>query len=74
LSDWDEVVQLLKQEFLPPDFDELLWDEIKGRLQGKSESITIYVAVMETLFARLSRPRRDNQGKDDSEEFASMLP
>jgi hypothetical protein len=56
LSDWDEVVQLLKQEFLPPDFDELLWDEIKGRLQGKSESITIYVAVMETLFARLSRP------------------
>jgi hypothetical protein len=56
LSDWDEVVQLLKQEFLPPDFDDLLWDEIKSRLQGKSESITIYVAVMETLFARLSRP------------------
>jgi hypothetical protein len=32
LSDWDEVVQLLKQEFLPPDFDELLWDEIKDAL------------------------------------------
>jgi hypothetical protein len=53
LSDWEEVVRFLKEEFLPPD---LLWDEIKGRLQGKSESITIYVVVMETLFARLSRP------------------
>ncbi|KAJ3661614.1 hypothetical protein Zmor_006002 [Zophobas morio] len=56
ISDWDALITALKQEFLPPDYDDILWDEIKARVQGKSETITIFVAVMETLFSRLTRP------------------
>jgi hypothetical protein len=40
LNDWDAVVCLFKEEFLTPDFDDLLWDEIKGLLQGQNESKT----------------------------------
>lgn len=47
---------LLKQEFLPSDYDDQLWEEIKARKQGKSESVSIFIAIMETLFNRLSRP------------------
>lgn len=54
--DWDSLVRLLKLAFLPGDYDDRLWEEIKGRKQGKSESVTIYVAVMESLFSRLSNP------------------
>lgn len=50
---WDEIVQGLKEEFLPGDFEEKLLEEIKRRTQGPDESIGIYVSVMLTLFARL---------------------
>ncbi|XP_063917390.1 uncharacterized protein LOC135133067 [Zophobas morio] len=53
--DWDSLVNAIKQEFLPSDCDDILWDDIKNRMQSKGESISIYVAVMETLFSRLSR-------------------
>ena len=57
ISDWDALITALKQEFLPPDYDDILWDEMKVRVQSKSETITIFVAVMETLFSRLTRPQ-----------------
>lgn len=56
VSDWKGLVTLLKRDFLPPDFDELLWTEIKSRQQGRNEPITIYAARMEQLFSRLERP------------------
>lgn len=61
VDDWDSLANLLKEEFQPPDYDERLWDEIKNRTQGLSESIGIYYAVMINLFARLSEPISDEQ-------------
>lgn len=56
IQDWDSLVLLLKQEFLPSDYDDQLWEEIKSRKQGKNETVSIFIAIMETLFKRLSRP------------------
>ena len=53
---WDSLVQALKRDFLPPDYDEELWREIRSRTQGYSERVTIYIAAMANLFSRLSQP------------------
>jgi hypothetical protein len=47
LSDWDEVVQLLKQEFLPPDFDELLWDQRGARFFGATTNFRLSFIFIE---------------------------
>lgn len=52
-SDWPSLVKLLREEFQPADYDERLYDEIKSRTQGSSESIGIYIAIMDNLFSRL---------------------
>lgn len=54
VADWDALVVELRAEFLPPDYDDRLTEEIRHRTQGKDESIGVYVAVMEGLFSRLS--------------------
>lgn len=51
---WTELEKLLKDEFQPPDYNIRLFDEIKKRTQGRDETIGVYVAIMETLFNRLS--------------------
>lgn len=52
--DWNGLVKLLKDEFHSVDYDERLFDEIKVRTQGPTESIGMYLAVMDTMFGRLS--------------------
>lgn len=54
-NNWDDLVAAIKNELLPSEYDDQLWNEIKKRTQGRSESITIYVSVMETLFKRLTQ-------------------
>lgn len=56
VKDWDELVFSLKHHFLPSDYEDRLWDEIRTRTQGPKEPIHIYVAIMETLFSRTERP------------------
>lgn len=56
VKDWDSLVALLKKEFLPADYDDQLWEELKLRVQGRNESCSMYIAMMLTLFSRLSRP------------------
>lgn len=53
LSNWDELVQKLKDDFLPYHYDEDLRREIDNRTQGVNEGITIYMSSMEALFNRL---------------------
>lgn len=53
-ASWKELVWQLKIEFLTPDHDDKLFDEIKRRTQGITETIGIYVSVMKGLFSRLS--------------------
>lgn len=56
VNNWDSLVALLKQNFLPPDLEDHIWEEIRSRTQGKDEPIHVYVAIMESLFRRLERP------------------
>lgn len=53
-SCWKELAEALRSEFLIPDYDDKLFEEIKRRTQGPAESIGIYTAIMHNLFARLS--------------------
>lgn len=54
VNNWDEVCDRMKEEFLPNDYSEKLWEEIKKRTQGENESVGLYLAVMDNLFNRLN--------------------
>lgn len=56
VNDWDSLCVLFREEFLPHDYNEKLWGQIKKRTQGEKESIGIYLAVMNNLFKRLITP------------------
>lgn len=56
VNNWQEIVDLLKRDFFNADIDEDIWEEIKKRKQKHNESIAIFIAHMQTLFNRLSRP------------------
>lgn len=53
-SSWKELETALREEYLPPDYDEVLLKEIERRTQGHNESLGIYVAVMKNMFSRLN--------------------
>ncbi|KAH0816086.1 hypothetical protein GEV33_006706 [Tenebrio molitor] len=53
IGDWQSLVKLLKKNFLPPDYDERLLDEIKSRYQSRDESPAIYVALMNNILIEL---------------------
>lgn len=53
---WGDIVSALKKDFLPPYYDEALLDQIKSRYQGRNESVTIFVAIMQNLFSKLAQP------------------
>lgn len=55
VTDWDSLVARLKSDFLPPNTEDDLWNQIKARKQKKHESITIFIAQIENLFKRLSK-------------------
>lgn len=53
-NSWSDIESALREEYLPPDYDDVLIREIERRTQGSSESLGVYVAVMKNMFARLS--------------------
>lgn len=55
LGTWAELVDELKLEFEPRDYEDRLWEEIRRRTQGPNESIGVYCAVMNNYFHRLPR-------------------
>lgn len=54
VNSWDTLVEKLKKDFLPSDYEDEVWNQIKTRKQGRSEPVVLYIACMETLFVRLS--------------------
>lgn len=56
VNDWESLVIKLKKDFLPSDFEDDIWSQIKSRKQGRFESVILFIACMETLFSRLSHP------------------
>lgn len=53
---WEDIVTGLLDSFLPSDYDEILLSQIKGRFQGKNETVNLFVAKMQNLFSRLTTP------------------
>uniref|UniRef100_A0A1Y1JUV7 CCHC-type domain-containing protein n=1 Tax=Photinus pyralis TaxID=7054 RepID=A0A1Y1JUV7_PHOPY len=64
VSTWEELVNKLRYDFLPTNFDDELWEEIKRRKQGQDEKPSIYIASMLNMFDRLvERPSENCQLK-----------
>lgn len=55
VKSWNELCELLKEDFSSSDYDYRLSAEIRSRTQGESENITIYLAVMHGMFSRLNK-------------------
>lgn len=53
LRDWDDLVGKLRNAFLPCDYENSLWEEIRSRTQGAEERVVIFIAAIENLFNRL---------------------
>lgn len=53
-SSWEELMQKLRVDFQPYDYENALWEEIRHRTQGAQEKVIIFVSVMENLFRKLS--------------------
>lgn len=69
---WDELVEALRYQFLPNDYDFWLMREIEQRRQGEDESFGIFLASMEMLFRNLSYQVPENQKIDII--MRNMLP
>lgn len=52
---WDELSQLLIQNFSEYDYDYKLLEAIKTRTQGRDEPIIIYISIISGMFSRLSK-------------------
>lgn len=53
---WDDLVNALRQEFLPADHDFWTYKEINNRFQKRDETFGLYLASMELLFQQLLEP------------------
>lgn len=69
---WDQLVQGLKAQFLPVDYDFWLLKEIEQRLQGETEDFGIFSAAMEMMFRNLTNPLSERQKLDIV--MRNMLP
>jgi hypothetical protein len=59
---WNQLVTLLKTNFLPSDYDETIWETLRSRFQRSDEPTPIYVAAMTNIFNRLTiTPRPEEQ-------------
>lgn len=54
VDSWNALVSLIKKDFLPPNAEDEIWEQIKQRKQKRHEKVTIYFAQMGNLFSRLS--------------------
>ena len=56
VDNWDSLVCRLKRDFLHFDVEDDLWNQIKHRKQKRNESVAVFIAHLEVLFARLVHP------------------
>ncbi|KAJ8937185.1 hypothetical protein NQ314_012012 [Rhamnusium bicolor] len=55
-TDWESLIELMREQFLPENFDMDLFEEIKRRTQGSQDSIGLYMASMIGLFNKMRTP------------------
>jgi hypothetical protein len=53
-SNWNELVSLLKQSFLPYNLDTTILKEIDSRSQGEHENVACFIAIQRNLYSRLT--------------------
>lgn len=58
---WDHLSYELKKTYLPSEFEEDIWNDIKGRTQGRDERVAIFVAIMESYFSKLPNPPKEEK-------------
>ncbi|KAI5631433.1 retrotransposon gag protein domain-containing protein [Phthorimaea operculella] len=58
---WEELKKELMNEYLSPDYNWRLLNEIQNRTQGQSESFSVYFAIMQNYFKRLLEPLSESQ-------------
>lgn len=58
---WSDLRQLLLEEYLPPDYDHRLMQEVRARTQGSDESIINYLSIMQNYFSRFTRSVSDEE-------------
>lgn len=54
IKSWKQLVAALKEIYIPEEYDDGVWDQIKARKQKQIEKVEIYVAQMQHLFDRLT--------------------
>lgn len=64
VNSWQELVSELRKEFEPQEYQDRLWEEIKRRTQGPTETVGIFVAIMKNYFNRIpERPTEEQMLK-----------
>lgn len=53
IDSWAELKIALRVEFLPMDYMENLWEEVRNRKQGPEETMGVYITNMLALFGRM---------------------
>lgn len=61
VSSWDQLCRELKLVFQSPDYDDMLQQEIRNRVQGPEEAIDLFLAAVEGLYGRLSVKLPENE-------------
>lgn len=56
VSNWDELVEEFREEYLSANHNDTLFEELQKRTQHPSETIGVYLAVMSSYFNRLGCP------------------
>lgn len=57
IQDWDALECVLRNTFLPCDYELTLLDEIHNRTQGIEEKLSVYITNKERLFRSLRNIR-----------------
>lgn len=61
---WEELKAKLKTTYLPPEYEEDIWSDIRNRTQGPCEKTAIFIAQMRNLFRKLlQRPSEEVQSR-----------
>lgn len=71
-SSWEELVQELKEDFLPYDYQQVLWEEIRRRTQGAKEKVIIYIYSIENLLKKLESNPPSESEQVDSKKLSAL--
>lgn len=61
ISSWEELVECLRKDFLPVDYEYDIRVEILSRTQGINENVIMYIMSVESLFRRLGKNTSESE-------------